>query len=280
MRRFDKKQVIKESNELLEKKYLLSKNYILEQASVPDPTMTTSPDVPMDNTTAGTTVVTTKTKEKVSTPKEDFELFKKELNTKGVSPLEDVVINNSNGKTIDIDDTGQYTIYTANDDILQSGTFKSKGIWPAKHIELTPENKPNIAYKLKNILIDIDKDLSEETPLNFYDTLESIVLKPKNIKVIDGGYRYTYYVNTKNNITTYYVVDFTGESDGTGKFKIGYLTSGQGGKWITNSDGTFTKLGKVLTLTSPKKVFSVDKNGKIDAALMGITGIIKPEFKG
>jgi len=275
MRRFDKKQVIKESNELLEKKYLISKNYILEQAEEPDLTITTSPDVPMDNTTA----VTTKTKEKVSTPKEDFELFKKELNTKGVSPLEDVVINNSNGKTIDIDDTGKYTIKSSEDDELQTGTFKSKGVGPAKHIELTPKDKPNIEYKLKNILTDIDKNLSEITPLNFYDTLKTIVLKPKNLVAITGGYRYTYYVNIKNNITTYYVVDFTGESYGTGKFKIGYLTSGQGGKWITNSDGTFTKLGKVLTLTSPKQVFSVDKKGKIDAALMSITGIIKPEFK-
>lgn len=276
MRRFDKKQVIKESNELLEKKYLLSKNYVLEQ----DQTMTTSNDVTMDNTTAGTTAVTTKTKEKVSTPKEDFELFKKELNTKGVSPLEGVVINNSNGKTIDIDDTGKYTIKSSEDNELQTGTFKSKGVGPGKHIELTPKDKPNIEYKLKNILTDIDKNLSEITPLNFYDTLKTIVLKPKNLVVITGGYRYTYYVNTKNNPITSYVVDFTGENDSEGNFKFGYLISGQGGKWITNSDGTFTKLGKVLTLTSPKKVFSVDKNGKIDAALMGITGIIKPEFKG
>lgn len=284
MRRFDKLKVIKEANQTLEEKFLFGKSIISEQTD--DQNTNTDPQ------NAGTPTVDDSKKNK-SNPAEDFNTFKKELKLNGDNNEASGNIPEGNGKTITIKSDGTYTIFTVDDEELQKGTFKSIGIWPAKHIELKPDNGEDF-LKMKNILSGLDKEKSASSESDFYSTFSEIIKVPKNLKKINNKWRYTFYHNKNNNM--FYMVDiYPNQDQETGNFSLTWFNGNEKDpkkkvgtvsvptdkdKPVSeHRDGTFKKFGETFILNDPKLVVSIDKSRKIDAGFIKLLSVIYPEYR-
>lgn len=262
MRRFDKLKSIKEANLVLENKYLNSIGLITEQeSSTPEETTPAATPAPTDS--------------KPTAADNDYISFKKELNLKGDDKKSGGIVPGYANYRIDITTPNLYVISNAKDkSVLQKGTFKSKGVWPAKHIELTPEGTKDV-FKIKTIITNMEKKSSENVTDDFFTNLKEIVKSPNQIRSIGGTeYRYPFLTQKSGLI---WMAQFKPTYDGEGTFQLLYLQPQGKVTPLSNSTGTFTEYGKLITLNEVSK--GIDKKGKIDSALIELISVAWPDFK-
>lgn len=257
MRRFDKKNVIKEANEKLEKEFIKSLNE-QEEGSAP-----------------------TEEKKEKDNVQEDFEKAKKELNISGNDKEASGVLLGGNGKRIRIKNDGTFSILTKNAEPIKSGKYKSVGIFPNKHIEYSIDDGKNF-YKLKNLLPTIEKEMDSDKP-SFLNIFKTIVKTPNNFSKYEydeKSYIYDFHT-TKSGLK--WSIRLTPNDDGdTGSFNLFFTKSNEKPTLLkidkTLIGGDFTDYGKVLTLNNPIKDFGVDKNNKIDSALIEMVKTLNPKW--
>ena len=254
MRRFDKLKSIKEANLVLENKYLNSVGLITEQETPSTPPPTDSKPTEADN---------------------DYTSFKKELNLKGDDKKSGGIVPGYVNYRIDITAPNSYVISNAKDKSeLQTGIFKSKGVWPAKHIELTPKGT-NDVFKIKTIITNMEKKSSENVTDDFFTNLKEIVKSPNQIRSIGGTeYRYPFLTQKSGLI---WMAQFKPTYDGEGTFQLLYLQPQGKVTPLSNSTGTFTEYGKLIIVNEASK--GIDKKGKIDNALIELISVAWPDFK-
>ena len=258
MRRFDKLKSIKEANLVLENKYLNSKGLISEQPTTPAVTAAVGSE--------GTPTATA--------TDNDYILFKKEMKVKGDDKKSSGLIPGYAKYRIEITAPNLYVISNAKDKTaIQKGTFKSKGAWPMKHIELTPEGT-NDVFKIKTIISNIESKTSEAPTEDFLTNLKEIVNSPNQIRSI-GGQEYRYpFLTQKNGLI--WMAQFKPTIDGEGDFNLLYSQENKVFP-LKNSTGTFIDYGKSITVNEETK--GINTKGKIDNALIELISVAWPDFK-
>ena len=218
--------------------------------------------------------------------KKAFEIFKRDFNLvqKDDGTASGSLVGSGGLYNITIKQDGTYTITDKknNNEFVQGGKFKSKGLI-GKHIELTPEGSSDV-FKVGTIVQNLNKERPQITKTDLINYFTNIVKDKSKLQPLNQGY--LRYVFGENKLGTEYGIQLAPSNDeGTGNFFLVFKEP-ESTKFlkIANSNGEYNNYGAVLTLNlspeTPVEASGKSKISKIDNGLIELLKKVHPKYTG
>lgn len=216
--------------------------------------------------------------------KKAFEIFKRDFNLvqKNDGTASGSLVGSGGLYNITIKQDGTYTITDKknNNEFVQGGKFKSKGLI-GKHIELTPDGSSDV-FKVGTIVQNLNKEKPQITKTDLLNSFTNVVKNKSNLQPLNG--EYLRYVFSENKLGTEYGIQLApSDKEGAGTFFLVFKEP-ESTKFlkIANSNGEYTNYGAVLTLNlspeTPVEASGKSKISKIDNGLIELLKKVHPEY--
>lgn len=216
--------------------------------------------------------------------KKAFEIFKRDFNLvqKDDGTASGSLVGSGGLYNITIKQDGTYTITDKknNNEFVQGGKFKSKGLI-GKHIELTPDSSSDV-FKVGTIVQNLNKERPQITKTDLINYFTNIVKDKSKLQPLNQ--EYLRYVFGENKLGTEYGIQLApSDKEGAGTFFLVFKEP-ESTKFlkIANSNGEYTNYGAVLTLNlspeTPVEASGKSKISKIDNGLIELLKKVHPEY--
>lgn len=272
MRRFDKLKVIKESNEMLEKRFLTETfNTILEQEFE---------DLPKEEPVSPVTP-----KKQPVDFKKSYDKIKELYRLKGDDKQSTGLLPNSTNFNLTIKIDGTYNIVKRETkEEVQKGTFNLDGVLNNK-----PTFKPEKGEKflsLEEILKNLNSTPKDDKSSSFLEQFKTYVRNPNKVTIRSEIVQYPFFKEDQFYYLIYLRPDKTNES--VGKFQL-VITDGYESFYYPKNnplEGTFSDYGSFLKISTSKLSSPIEvglttgrKGSYIDDSLVKMLKEIQSQFK-